>query len=82
MKSGNVKPVPHTAGIVAALVSVAGVLLEVIPLVQGQVPPRYAWIVLVVGIVCQALTKGALHGDTVLITRDEARAVGFANPEK
>lgn len=75
-------PRPHVAGILAALTSIAGVLLEIIPAVQGQVPPKYGWIVLVVGIVCQALTKGALHGDTVLVPRDDARAAGLITPEK
>lgn len=96
MKAPAAPPRPHVAGIVAALTSVAGVLLEVIPTVQGHVPPKYAWIVLVVGVICQALTKGVshgntvlisrddaiAHGDTMLISRDEAVAVGFVKPKK
>lgn len=61
---------PHTAGIVAALVTIAGTLLELIPIVQGNVPPKYAWVVTVLGIICQAVTKGVQHGGTDLVPKE------------
>lgn len=84
MKSPKVTPRPHTAGIVAALITTLGLILEALTDSQVlQLLPHWASIAITIGgIVLQALTKGVTQGNTVLITRDEAIGVGFAKPKE
>lgn len=70
---------PHTAGIVSALVTLTGIAAS--PELLGVLPAKWAAVVTIVGVVLQAITKGVQHGDTVLVDRDEAAAVGFAKPK-
>lgn len=79
MKPRNVKAKPHTAGIFAALTTVAGVVLS--PEVLNILPAKWSAGIALGGVVLQAVTKGVQHGDTVLVDRDEAVAVGFAKPK-
>lgn len=72
-------PKPHTAGIAAALTTLAGIVLS--PAVLGVLPPKWAAALTIVGVVLQAATKGVQQGDTVLVSRDEAVAAGFAKPK-
>jgi hypothetical protein len=80
MRTRNVKPKPHTAGIFAALTTIIGIAAS--PELLNILPPKVSAGVALGGVVLQAITKGIQHGDTVLVDRDEAVAVGFAKPKQ
>lgn len=58
----------HTAGMLAALVTLAGLASE--PAILNVLPEKYAHILTAVGIVLQAITKGIQQGGTSLVPRD------------
>jgi hypothetical protein len=80
MRTRNVKPKPHTAGIVAALTTFAGVALS--PAILGILPPKWAAAVTLTGIVAQSLTKAVHQGGTVVVDRDVAEVKGLAKPKR
>jgi hypothetical protein len=67
MTKAKPKPRPHTAGIVAALTSIAGILAS--PAVLGVLPTKYAAAVTIAGVVLQAFTKGVASGGTDLVPK-------------
>lgn len=79
MRTRNVKPKPHTAGIASALVTLAGIASS--PELLGVLPGKWAAAVTIAGVVLQAATKGVQHGDTVLVDRDVAEIKGLAKPK-
>lgn len=84
MRARFAPPRPHTAGIVAALITTLGVVLEALR-DSGELQHLPHWLsigVIVVGGVIQSLTKGVHQGDSVLVGRLEAAAVGFAKPKE
>lgn len=60
---------PHMAGILAALVSVAGIVTS--PAVSNLLPATWAGALTAAGIVLQAVTKGVQHGGTDLVPKDD-----------
>lgn len=58
---------PHTAGILAGLLSAIGIVTS--PAVIGVLPAKYAAIVTAAGIVLQAFTKPVTAGDTDLVAK-------------
>lgn len=69
----------HAAGAFAALTTLFGILSS--PEVLGILPAKVATGVMVGGVVLQAMTKGVQHGNTVVVPRDDAVAVGLAKPK-
>lgn len=58
---------PHTAGILAALTTIAGVCLS--PAVLNLLPAKYAAPVTIAGVVLQAFTKPVSAGGTDLVPK-------------
>lgn len=61
---------PHTAGIVAAIVSLVGLLGS--PEFLSLFPAKYAVMISSTGIILQAITKGVQHGGTELVPKDDS----------
>lgn len=80
MRPRNVTPKPHTAGIAAVLTTVAGVMAS--PLAFGILPGKWATGIAIGGALLQAFTKPVHAGDTVVVSRDDAAAVGLAKPKE
>jgi hypothetical protein len=57
----------HVAGLVALLISVAGLLTS--PDVLNLLPAKYSDTALAIGLLLQAITKGVQHGNTVLVDK-------------
>lgn len=77
-------PKPHTAGIVAALITTLGLILEGLrdSQVLALLPHWLSIAITVGGIVLQAVTKGVTQGGTVLIPRETAEMKGLVKPKE
>lgn len=60
---------PHTAGILAALMSILGIVSS--PAVLGILPPKAAAVVGAAGLIAQAFTKPVTAGGTDLVPKPE-----------
>lgn len=58
---------PHVAGILGALVAVAGIVTR--PEILGILPANYADIIAGAGLVWQGVTKAVHHGDTDVVPK-------------
>jgi len=63
----------HVAGLLSALVSIAGLLSH--PEILNLLPEKYAVIMSAAGVVLQAITKGVQHGATELVDRETGTVV-------
>lgn len=69
---------PHTAGIFAALTTLAGIAAS--PEVLNVLPAKWAAALTIGGVVLQSVTKGVQHGDTAVVPKDEAAEAGLIPP--
>lgn len=60
---------PHTAGILSALVTLAGLCAS--PAVLNVVPAKYAGAVTALGVILQAFTKPVTAGNTTLVPNQQ-----------
>jgi hypothetical protein len=58
---------PHTAGILAALVTIGGIVTS--PVVAGLLPGKYAAAITAAGALLQAFTKPVHAGDTDVVPK-------------
>lgn len=67
----NTPKKPHTAGILAALASIAGFVAMNSDTIAQYIPPKYAGIVAIAGVIAQAVTKPVHAGDTDLVPKTD-----------